>query len=296
MARGRLEQQLAAIDSLDTAGLQKALRDRNNFYVSKIAARIEALGLKQLLPDLVAAYLRFFDLEDKQCWAKNALVKAMGELGHDDPAEYLRGLYHFQMEPVWGGQTDTAGTLRGYCALALVGCRSLPSIDLLRHLTRVLLDSDKGVRIVAARAVARIGRDEGALLLRLRALQGDAEPEVVGAVFSGVIAIEQTEGVRFVAGFLDSDSEIAAEAALSLGESHSAEAFEILTRRLESPDGRSIRRSLIAAIALTRLSEATAYLLELIRRGSPGASEAKQALLDYGALSEDERAQLQKSI
>ena len=41
---------------------------------------------------------------DPQCWAKNAIVKALKDLNHDDPAVFLRGIEHVQMEPVWGGR------------------------------------------------------------------------------------------------------------------------------------------------------------------------------------------------
>ena len=94
MSRGRLEQQLAALDSLksDAPGpgteqsLRKALTARNNYYVSKAASVVEELGQKQLIPELLSAYLRFFEEDDPQCWAKNALARALGELGHDEPA------------------------------------------------------------------------------------------------------------------------------------------------------------------------------------------------------------------
>src|SRR5687767_5062927 len=197
MARGRLEQELAALETVKAGGatpdaeraLRKALTNRNNYYVSKAAAAVEQLRLRQLMPDLLAAYTRFFEEDDPQCWAKNALARALAELGYDDPAAFLRGLAHTQWEPVMGGRVDTAGTLRGYCALALVGCRGLSDFDILRHLTPVLLDREKTVRMEAVRAIARLGRDEGALLLRLRALQGDDEPEVLGTVFSSILAL-----------------------------------------------------------------------------------------------------------
>ena len=50
------------------------------------------------------------------------------------------------MEPVWGGVSDTAGTLRATCALALVQCRSLTDTDLLSRLIELIGDKDKAVR------------------------------------------------------------------------------------------------------------------------------------------------------
>ena len=301
MARGRLEKQIEGIEMLKSLGdtpeaeqgLRKALTERNNYAVSKAAAAVETLGLRQLIPELVAAYSRFFTEDDPQCWAKNALSKALAELGYEDPDPYLRGLAHIQMEAVYGGRTDTAGILRGNCALALVGCRSVSSIELLRILTPVLLDPLKATRIEATRAIVRIGREEGALLLRLRALQGDADPEVIGMVFSAIIELERRDGVRFVAQFLKAGDQTAEEAALSLGESRTSEALEVLKDHLDNVRHSPIRRAVITAIALTRLTDGTDFLMQLIRREAVGSDEAKQALLDYGVLSEADRAWLQ---
>jgi hypothetical protein len=299
--RHRFEQQLEALQALKATGptpetersLQKALTHRNNYYVSKAAAAIQQLSLKQLIPDLIAAYTRFFDEDDPQCWAKNALIKALAELGHNDPEVFLRGLAHIQMEPVFGGREDTAGPLRADCALALIGCPSLTSMQVLQHLLPVLVDPLKSVRIEVPRALVRLGRDEGSLLLRLRALQGDPDPEVLGALFNSIIALERHDGVRFTAQFLTAEGDASEEAALALGESRTPEAFEALKHRLDNLDRPELRQALITAIALTRLSEATEYLLSIIRSGRPGAAEAKQALLAYGALSEPDRTALQ---
>src|SRR5581483_1157876 len=167
--------------------LSKALRNPNNYLVAKAAKAAAQLGLQTLIPELVSALDRFFvdpAKSDPQCWAKHALVQPLAELGHTDPTAFLRGMRHVQMEPVWGGQQDTAGRLRASCALALVQCGGLSDFELLAHLTDALVDSDKTVRSEAARAIGRVGRPEAALLLRLRALTGDPEPEVLGASFS----------------------------------------------------------------------------------------------------------------
>ncbi len=138
--------------------LGKALKDRNNFLVSKAAALVGELGLQELTPDLRAAFDRFLVdavKSDPQCWAKNAIVKSLKNLGHDEPQVYLRGLKHFQLEPVWGGRADTAAALRGACALALAGC-ALDRITLLTHLVDLLADPEKPVRVDAARAIDQV--------------------------------------------------------------------------------------------------------------------------------------------
>src|ERR1039458_3482030 len=95
-----------------------------------------------------------------------------------------------QLEPVWGGSSDTAGTLRATCALALVQCRSLVDSDLLAHLVELLADKDKAVRAEAVRAIEQVGSSSASLLLRLRAVLDADEPEVLGACYSGILRIE----------------------------------------------------------------------------------------------------------
>ena len=51
--------------------------------------------------------------------SKNALSRSLATLEHPDAGVFLRGMRHIQMEPIWGGRSDTAGTLRATCALAL---------------------------------------------------------------------------------------------------------------------------------------------------------------------------------
>ena len=55
------------------------------------------------------------------------------------------------------------------------------------------------------------------MLLRLRALSGDDEPEVMGAVFSGLLELHRQQGMAFVARFLEKAPDVTAEAAMALG-------------------------------------------------------------------------------
>ena len=204
MAKNKFEEQLAALEELRGSPaepatvdrLRRALANRNNYIVAKASKIAGELGFKALIPDLIPALDRFFldpVKSDPQCWAKNAIVQALGALGHEESAAFLRGLRHVQMEPVWGGQADTAAPLRGNCALALVQCRDLNDFSLLSHLIEILVDRDKTVRVEAARAIGRLSRPEAGLLLRLRALTGDDAPEALGACLSALLSIE---GVR----------------------------------------------------------------------------------------------------
>src|SRR6185369_726370 len=77
--------------------LRKALRDRNNYVVSKAAAIAADLRLEGIVPDLATAFDRFLIdpvKSDPKCWAKNALIKALKDLGHHNAQIYLRGIEH----------------------------------------------------------------------------------------------------------------------------------------------------------------------------------------------------------
>lgn len=118
----KLDEQIAALDALRQVPeesrldpLRKALGSRYNLIVAKSADLAREFRLQQLMPCLLTAFDRFFENPEKsdpQCWAKNALSRALAAFGHQDAGTFLRGMRHIQMEPVWGGRSDTAGTLR----------------------------------------------------------------------------------------------------------------------------------------------------------------------------------------
>ena len=292
----QFEEQLAALDKLrqTPAGarvepLRKALAQKNNFIAGKAADLIREFNLQELIPDLLNAFDRFFkhaEKSDPQCWAKNAISKGLAAFELQEPEIFRRGMHHIQMEPVWGGRSDTAGTLRATCALALVQCRRLPEADLLAHLVDLFADNDKAVRVEAARAVDQVGSASASLLLRLRATLGSHEPEVFGACLSGVLHIEGANAIPWVARFLAQADEVAGEAALALAGTHSEEAAEPLRHALESTKDPWFRKVLLSAIALIRQDAATKFLLELVRTESLHAEGAIEAIL-HAAPSDD---------
>jgi hypothetical protein len=289
MTRKVLEEQLDALAQLAEqppaswiVPLRAALRQRNNYLVAKAAAMVERERLAILLPDILAAYDRFFEnasKSDPQCWAKNALSKALAALELQEPKPFLRGLRHVQMEPVWGGQSDTAGSLRGTCALALVQCRGLSEITLLRHLLDVMVDADKVVRCNAVRAIEQVGSHAASLLLRLRAQLGSDEAEVLGACYSGVLRLEGVAALPWAQRFLAAEDDAAGEAALAMAETHSMEAFTILKQQWGQTRDLWFGSVLLSAIALTRQQEATEFLMDMVRKDARGSSMALEALL-----------------
>ncbi len=283
------EDQLAALDALRrepeaarVAPLRKALTHRNNFMVAKAADLVREFGLPALTPELLTAFDRFFNnpvKTDPQCWAKNAISRTLAALDYQEPEIYLRGMRHIQMEPVWGGSSDTAGTLRATCALALVQCRSLTDTALLEHLIELLNDKEKFVRAEAARAIEQVGTPAASLLLRLRAVIGGDEPEVLGACYSGILRLEGVSAIPWVGRFLASADDTAAEAALAIAGTHSAEGFAALRESFVKNNDPWWRSVLLSAIALTRQDAAMEFLFELVRAESLNAEAAIEAIL-----------------
>lgn len=264
------------------AGLRKALGNRNNFIVAKAADISREFRMAELTDDLLKAFDHFFEKpvkNDPQCWAKNALSRALAAFEYQDAEAFLRGVRHIQMEPVWGGRSDTAGTLRGTCALALVQCRGLSENELLSYLLELLGDKDKAVRAEAARAIEQVGSPAAALLLRLRAVLGTDEPEVLGACYGGILRIEGVSAIRWVQRFMETGDDPAAEAALAIAGTHTAAAFEILREHFVKAADPWWRSVLLSALPLTRQAEAIEFLLELVRTESLDAEGAVGAIL-----------------
>lgn len=285
----KFDEQITALDALRQLPdevriepLRKALDNRNNFLVAKAADLTREFGLTQLTPDILRAFDRFFENPEKtdpQCWAKNALSRTLAGFEHQDPEVFLRGMRHIQLEPVWGGRSDTAGTLRSTCALALVQCRGISETDLLAHLIDLFADQDKSVRAEVLRAIEQFGSPSAALILRTKAVLAKDEPEVLGHCYSGILGIEGIAAIPWVAQFLRSADDTAAEAALAIAATHSPEGFECLKKNLENASDPWWHSVLLSAIALTRQDAAMEFLLHLVESESLDAAASIDAIM-----------------
>ena len=185
---------------------------------------------------------------------------------------------HVQLEPVWGGSADSAGPLRSTCALALVQCREVSSHHVLVSLIPLLADKEIPVQVNTVRAIEQVGGDAAALLLRLRADLASEAPEVLGACYSGVLAMEGPAALAWATRYLPAANDSAAEAAMAIAQTHTPEAFEVLRAAFAEARDHWFRSVLLSAIALVRQVEATDWLLELIANEEQGAADAQQAL------------------
>lgn len=308
MSRKAFDRKIAAVEALRSATggettceqLRKALRDRNNYLVARAAAVAADTRCEQLVPDLLGAFDRFFVdavKSDPQCLAKNALAKALRELGSRDPAAYERGIVHFQYEPSWGGRADSAAPLRGTCALALAEC-PLDDLHILTYLADGLADPDKLMRINCAIAIHQLNRPEGAPVLRLKLLSGDAESEVMGHCFASLLSLGADGSVAFVSRFLHStDQDVQVEATGALVQSRDPDALaSVLQYWRESLLSTELRRALVMSLGASPLREAADFLLALISREHRELATAAITALSTSRFRADMRASVAAAV
>jgi hypothetical protein len=269
--------------------LRLALADRSNHVIGRAADIVGEADDESFVQDLLSAYqsLMVDPLKtDPGCVGKTAIVRALVRLRHNDAEFYRQGVEYQQHEPVWGKSKETAGELRGLCAAGLVLCAS--SVEVLNRCAVLLADECAEARMGAARALAALGQPEGAPLVRLKLLTGDASSEVVGESCAALLRLDRDEGVKFVLRLLASDNaDICVQAALALGESRHPKAFEPLRLAWERQREPAVRESLLTCIGLLRSSEASDFLLSLIESNRLGAAaDAIRALKTFGKTAE----------
>jgi hypothetical protein len=244
---------------------------------SALAARAARIALKASLVDLTGDLQRAFDRflkdganTDKGCDAKVAIATTLYETGKGEAETFLKGVRYRQFEPVWGRSVDTAGELRGTCGLGLVrvGYR-----DVAGELADLLADPEPQARIAAARGLAYLDRDEGALPLRTKILLGDDQPDVTGECLTALLRLNPVKYLSFVARFLDDrDDALRDRAAASIGQCKHPAAFELLERRWDATIDPNDRKALLPVIANVRSEASLGFLLGQINDASAGAA------------------------
>lgn len=287
-----VEKKLTALSALDptversvqNSTIEKYLADKHFRVVARAATLAGERALHERLPDLLSAYARFLVepiKQDPHCIAKQAIARALVSLECQDVTFFLEGIRYQQLEPAWGGSSDSAIDVRCSCAMGLVATgysRAVP------ELTALLQDREWRARAGAARAISCGNPREAEALLRFKVLVGDAEPEVIGECFTGLLSIAPGECLPFVATYLSDDNDGVRDfAALALGESRHPGALEHLRTAwdavYEAGDFRSV---LIRAAALHRSEVAFDWLISIIEHDTPEhADVAVEALSVY---------------
>ena len=267
--------------------LRKALSDRSSQVVAKAAAVSSQLRFEGLEAALQIAFDRSFInplKRDPGCVAKTAIAEALLQLDSQDVEPFRRGIRYRQFEPVWGGQEDTAALLRAVCAAGMVSCA--PRMEAITCFADLLADPCRPAREGAARAIAGLGSWEGVPLLRLKILSGDDDPEVLGECCSALLELAIDENIELVVGLLTSKvTDVRVRAAIALGESHSAKAFEPLCACWEAEREPAARGLLLTCLGLLRSHESRRFLISLITgTDSSAASDAIRALAPFAMI------------
>jgi HEAT repeat protein len=303
--RPTTEDALAAIHAIREAperfdlkgDLAPFLRHKSNHVVAAAAATAERLEVSGLAPDLVEAFERLTGNAaklDPGCKALIAVAQALIQM--DDPAAkvYFAGARHVQMEGSFGPPVDVAAPLRGLCARGLA---RMGHPNALLECVTLLADRETPARTGAIRAIAEGGRPEGVLLLRLKALVGDKEDEIIAECFGALLRLDPLSSVEFVAQFLTSRSGgLGEQAALALGESRLDAAFDVLREAWERGGAAEQRRTLLVAIAMVRSDRALEFLLERLADESGPVSADALAGLAFYARDEAVRARVEGII
>jgi HEAT repeat protein len=270
---------LGAIAALERLGppeaaplLIGALKDRLS-YVGAMAARV--LG-KMLTPEIADQFIAHFNWACEDGPARDGGCDVRGEiaviLGNADfrRAEpiFLRGIRTQQIEVVAGVREDTAVGLRANCAIALAQVRSG---DALRELSLLLFDAGMAdpfpantipARRAAAQVLGALGDRAAAipLIIRLRAFPDD-HPNVLVQCMNSLIAVDDQHALEVIRPFLLSETWLlAAGAATSIAQLHTAEALECLAAALDKAPA-ELAEAFAVSIAGTRLQAARSVLL-----------------------------------
>ena len=244
--------------------IRKALADRSASVVVTATRRLLDLDLPGMTAELVAAYERFLQdpiKRDPGCRAKTWLLKALERQGYYEHEFYVRAIAYRQLEPVFGGNEDTAVELRGLAAMGLAGSGWDQAAE---HIVPLLVDRATPARISGVRALCGLGE---LLVLRLKALQEDEEPQVTAECLEALLILQGAHALEFVLGFLDGGTELGEMVALALGASRLPEAFPPLRAAWEA---RFDRRTLLIAMATLRIPVADEFLRELVAAGADG--------------------------
>src|SRR5512147_3020919 len=91
------------------ATLRQVIKSRYSVAVAQAAKLIGDVEMRELVPDLIAAFDRFMvkPIEtDGACHAKFRIAETLYRLECSAETVFLQGIRHVQMEPVWGGKQD----------------------------------------------------------------------------------------------------------------------------------------------------------------------------------------------
>jgi len=249
---------LEKLTPTDPAGLAKALTHKSNLVAAKAARIIGDNLLPDFIPQLSTAFERFLIKDDRGCAALMAIARAVVTLDCDDADIFRKGIRHVQMEGSFGPPIDAASELRAICAMGLANTRDPHKT---RDVVTLLADPEVLARAGAARALAAIGSDAAAMVLRFKALTGDKEPEALCDCLRALLAIEGPEALPLVERYLSSKDEAKRDAAIhAMGESRRDDALQLLIALYNRSANPELKATILLAIKTGRTEEGMKFV------------------------------------
>lgn len=259
--------------------LREALNHKHWMPVEHAARLVGQHNLAGLAQELTHVWSRFAASGakvDPGCRAKESALTALDTLEWFDPEPFILAVRYVQMEPVYGGTTDTAGSVRQRGLFALL--RQHHSQAAL-YAGELLADPVVDVRVGAADALGQYGGAHGAPLLVHRLSAGD-EPRVLVACASALLDLEGAFARELLGNWLSQTNEERREvAALALGQDRAEPSSELLIHWL---DGLAWDQDIelgMRALALHRSERARQYLIDCIASESRTRAHAAIAAL-----------------
>lgn len=262
------------------AAIQCALLKGTAGNARQAAQLAQTHGFQQMIPDLQRSFNRFIGNEksaDSDCQTKLAIIEALRGLESRDDTPYRAAMCCYVPNRSTGKQTDKAAKLRIEAAHAHAEFGSQQEIE---ELSALLADPVSEVRYAAVRCLAALAGSLSCPFLRLKALIGDeSNPNITAACFEELLSCDTSKYIPFVSEFLDSpDAQVRAHAAISLGQSQSPVALDILIGKWKLCSDAEFSRDLLLAIAIIRIEKATGFLISLLRESGETAKAALESL------------------
>jgi len=261
--------------------VEAALRGTVGIVVAAALDHAEVMGLGGELAPAFARLCEQPQKRDPGCRGKIAIARHLHDQDRWEPDVFGPGVAFVQLEPSFGGATDTAGELRGVCGLAYAHAGRPETLDVL---ARLLADPDRTARVAAAQGLGDAGRRDASALLRYKVLVGDAEPDVEAAVLEALLHLGGEDAIGFVAELFAGGGDRAELAASALGASRIPAAFAVLDAWLARCTSRQRQHVGYLALALLRDDRANQKLVEIVRAGErTDAIAAAKALATFAA-------------